>query len=76
LKAKHPDLAADLSWAQVHAFRLERHHLEQRAPTKDLARVVGEIGGVQAQVMSAAELQVGVRVDCKQGRGQDRLAGP
>jgi winged helix DNA-binding protein len=26
--------------------------------------VVGDIGGVQAQVMSAAELQVGVRVDC------------
>ena len=35
-----------------------------RAPKKDLIRVVGEIGGVQAQVMSAAELQVGVRVDC------------
>lgn len=62
-----PRLAAtaQLSWAQVHAFRLERHHLMQRAPKKDLVRVVGEIGGVQAQVMSAAELQVGVRVDCK-----------
>ena len=49
----------------MHAFRLERHHLAQRASKKDLARVVGEIGGVQAQVMSAAELQVGVRVDCR-----------
>jgi winged helix DNA-binding protein len=54
----------ELSWAQVHAFRLERHHLMRRAAKKDLARVVGEIGGVQAQVMSAAELQAAVRVDC------------
>ncbi len=56
--------AAELSWAQVHAFRLARHHLSERAPKKDLARVVGAIGGVQAQLMSAAELQVAVRVDC------------
>ena len=58
-------MAAELTWAQVHAFRLARHHLTQRKPKKDLARVVGDIGGVQAQVMSAAELQVAVRVDCK-----------
>ena len=63
MKDKAP-VAADLSWAQVHAIRLARHHLTQRAPRKDLAKVVGDIGGVQAQVMSAAELQVAVRVDC------------
>src|ERR1700682_486067 len=63
-----PAVAEDLTWAQVHAFRLERHHLMRRAPKKDLARVVGEIGVVQAQVMSAAELQAGIRVDC---RGED-----
>jgi winged helix DNA-binding protein len=57
-------VAADLTWAQVHALRLERHHLMRRAPKKDLTKVVGEISGVQAQVMSAAELQVAVRVDC------------
>jgi hypothetical protein len=56
--------AAELTWPQVHAFRLTRHHLTHRAPKKDLARVVGDIGGVQAQVMSAAELQVTVRADC------------
>jgi hypothetical protein len=55
---------AELGWPQVHAFRLARHHLANRAPKKDLARVVGDIGGVQAQVMSSAELQVGVRVEC------------
>ena len=56
--------AVPLTWPQVHAFRLQRHHLTGRAPRKDLARVVGEIGGAQAQVMSAAELQIAVRVDC------------
>ena len=56
--------AADLTWAQVHAFRLDRQHLVKRAPKKELVRVVGDIGGVQAQVMSAAELQVAIRVDC------------
>jgi Winged helix DNA-binding domain len=56
-----------VSWQQVHAFRLAGHHLDKRAPKKDLTRVVGDFGGAQAQVMSAAELQVGVRVDCKVG---------
>jgi Winged helix DNA-binding domain len=43
---------------------MARHHLAKRAPNKVLARVVGDIGGVQAQVMSAAVLQVVVRADC------------
>jgi len=59
-----PNVDAELSWAQVHAFRLERHHLARRSPRKDLARVVRDIMGAQAQVMSAAELQIAVRVDC------------
>ncbi|GAC1676991.1 MAG: winged helix DNA-binding domain-containing protein [Candidatus Dormibacteraceae bacterium] len=63
MKAKSP-VAAELSWAQVHAFRLGRHHLLARAPKKDLARVVGDMAGAQAQLMSAAELQVGVRAEC------------
>ncbi len=41
---------------------MARHHLLVRAPKRDLAKVVGEIAGVQAQVMSSAELQVCVRV--------------
>ena len=64
MKATGP-VAADVTWAQVHQFRLTRHHLMSPAPKKDLVRVVGDIGGVQAQVMSAAELQVAVRVNCK-----------
>jgi len=63
LKAAQP-VAAELSWAQVHAFRLQRHHLARRAPRQELARVVRDIGGAQAQLMSAAELQIAVRADC------------
>ena len=64
MKATAP-VAAELTWAQVHQFRLARHHLLSRSPKKDLVSVVGEICGVQAQLMSAAEMQVAVRVDCK-----------
>ena len=54
-------IAAELTWPQVHAFRVQRHHLAKRAPKKDLVRVAGDIGGAQAQVMSAAELQLAAR---------------
>ena len=59
-----PPVAIELTWPQVHAFRLQRHNLSGRAPKRNLADVVGELGGVQAQVMSAAELQIAVRVEC------------
>lgn len=63
MKSKH-EVVAELSWSQVHAFRLARHHLHHRAPRKSLAEVVRDIGGAQAQLMSAAELQIAVRVNC------------
>jgi Winged helix DNA-binding domain len=66
-------LAAELSWADVHRFRLERHHLITRAAKSRLAQVVGDIGGVQAQVMSFAELQIAVRVDCTPDDIRDAL---
>jgi len=68
-----PKIAADLSFPQVHAFRLARHHLNGRSPKKDLASVVGEIGGAQAQVMSAAELQIAVRAWCTVADVRDAL---
>src|SRR5438552_536672 len=37
----------------------------RRAPKKHLAKVVGEIGGAQAQLMSAADRQIATWVDCK-----------
>jgi hypothetical protein len=60
LKTQAP-VAAELTWPQVHAFRLRRHHLATRAPAKDLVKIAGDIGGAQAQLMSAAELQLSVR---------------
>src|SRR5258708_31347266 len=66
-------IAAEISWSDVHASRLERHHLIKRASKAQLAQVVGDIGGVQAQVMSFAELQIAVRVDCTPADIRDAL---
>ena len=63
----------ELTWPQVHAFRLQRHHLDLRAPARDFARVVSDIGGAQAQVMSAAELQIAVRARCTVADVRDAL---
>ncbi|CAN5784603.1 winged helix DNA-binding domain-containing protein [soil metagenome] len=56
-----------LSWEQVIGWRLRRSHLV--APVADetgeanvVGRVVGDIAGVQAQIMSAAGLAIGIRV--------------
>ena len=51
-----------VTWNQVAAFRLSRHHLLQRAPANDLASVVGGIGGIQAQLLSAAQIALWSRV--------------
>ncbi|MEU7746450.1 winged helix DNA-binding domain-containing protein [Nonomuraea sp. NPDC049158] len=52
-----------MSWSQVSARRLERHGLA--APAKDvtLAGVVGAMCGAHAQVMSAAELSISLRLE-------------
>jgi hypothetical protein len=49
-----------LTWAQVCARRLERHALA--VPADTVAGVVSAICGAHAQVASAAELSVGLRV--------------
>ena len=70
---KKKSAEAELTWSQVHAFRLARHHLLEPARRSSLVRVSGEIGGLQAQVMSAAEMQIAVRVDCRATDVRDRL---
>ncbi len=70
---KDRSVGAELTWAQVHAFRLARHHLLQPAQKGALIKVSGEVCGLQAQVMSAAEMQIGVRVDCRATDVRDRL---
>jgi hypothetical protein len=50
-------------WAQVIAWRLRRHHLDERTPAAAMLDVTAEICGLHAQVMSSAELTLWARVD-------------
>ena len=52
----------ELTWADVRARRLARSHLSKPAPRTRLVEVVREVGGIHAQVMSAAELALSARV--------------
>jgi hypothetical protein len=61
-------IAAKLSWAQVMAWRAARHHLDERVPATAMLRVVADIAGLHAQVMSSAELTLAARVE---GLGPD-----
>src|SRR2546430_17520631 len=56
-RAPVPD-AIRASPDQVSAFRLSRHHLVKRAPASALAQVAGDMAGVQAQVLSAAQISL------------------
>lgn len=51
-----------LNWDQVNTWRLAQHHLLQREDRQQMLDVVSQIGGLQAQVMSAAELQLWARI--------------
>ena len=51
-----------VSWEQARAFRLRRMHLVEPVGARSLRKVVRNLGGVQAQVASAAELQCAVRM--------------
>jgi hypothetical protein len=52
-----------LTWNQVNAWRLSEHCLSPRLERQDFVEAVTRTGGIQAQVMSAAELAIGERVD-------------
>jgi len=52
-----------LTWERALAWRMGRHHLVERAPAADFLRVVDEICGLHAQVLSSAELSLWARVD-------------
>jgi Winged helix DNA-binding domain len=51
------------TWAQVMAWRLRRHQLEERAPADAMLAVTARIAGLHAQVMSSAELTLWARLD-------------
>jgi len=52
-----------LKWQQVHAWRLSQHGLTPRLNREDFMEIVTRTGGIQAQVMSAAELALFTRVE-------------
>ncbi len=52
-----------VSWEQVNDWRLAQHFLLKRAKRNQMLDVVERVGALQAQVMSAAELQLWARVD-------------
>jgi hypothetical protein len=51
------------TWSAVAALRLRRQHLVDRLPADRMLDVVREHVGIQAQVMSLAELQLNARLD-------------
>ncbi|QBD77659.1 winged helix DNA-binding domain-containing protein [Ktedonosporobacter rubrisoli] len=54
---------ATLKWYQVHAWRLSQHGLSPRFSSQDAVSAVARTAGIQAQVLSAAELAVCTRVE-------------
>jgi hypothetical protein len=50
------------SWDEGCRWRLARQYLSAPAPVDGLVDVVRAVGGVQAQILSAAELAIGARV--------------
>ena len=51
-----------VTWPEVNARRLERHGLGDASPYRSPADVVAAMCGAHAQVLSAAELSVGIRL--------------
>ena len=51
-----------VTWPEVNARRLERHGLGATSPYRNPADVVAAMCGAHAQVLSAAELSVGIRL--------------
>lgn len=52
-----------LTWHQVCIWRLSQHYLSPRLQRRDFLKAATRTGGIQAQVMSAAELALGARVE-------------
>jgi hypothetical protein len=59
----HGIAVKSLTWHQVHAWRLSQHCLSPRLKRRDFVTAVTRTGGLQAQVMSAAELALWARVE-------------
>jgi hypothetical protein len=60
-KESSPD--RELTWATVTARRLERHHVATPLPDSRPADVVRAISGAHAQIVTAGELSIGIRIE-------------
>ena len=60
--SRHQHVQLSVTWNQVAAFRLSRHHLSERASTTALLSVVHQMAGAQAQLLSAAHISLWSRV--------------
>src|SRR5438093_8248828 len=56
-------MTVNLSNAQVNSWRLVRHHLDKRTRKGQIEKVVSDLCGVQAQVLSYAALAIWARVE-------------
>jgi len=52
-----------LTWSRAAAWRVRRHHLDQRAPAGSMLAVASRLCGLHAQVMSSALLTLWARVE-------------
>ena len=67
-------LVLTVRWSEVRAYRVLKNHLSARARKRDLAKVVSDMCGVQAQLLPAAELALWARVESiQQGDLQESL---
>lgn len=70
-----PAPAPEISPAAVTAFRVRRHRLLARAPHAQLLAITGQVGGVQAQVLSAAGLSLWARIEGVRPDDVDKALG-
>lgn len=54
--------APKVTWKKVMAWRVKRHHLDQRVPRKRAFEVASRVCCLHAQIMSSAELSLWTRV--------------
>ena len=56
-------MTVKLSPTKVNSWRVSKNHLERRVSEQDMARVVSDLCGVQAQVLSGAALSLWARIN-------------
>jgi hypothetical protein len=60
--AESAGVARRLSWDEVRGLRMARHRLLAPAPGGEMVRVAGDVCGIHAQIMAAAEVSLGMRL--------------